>query len=117
MWSGKRVLGNTTTRSGNRGSRRKAMLLLSGKFSMRLDGKVVILTGASEGIGAACAAEFARAGCKLSLTARSEENLLRVGGRDALVTAGDICEESVRQRLVERTIERFGTIDILINNA
>ena len=93
------------------------MLLLSGNFSMRLDGKVVIITGASEGIGAACAAEFAQAGCKLSLTARSEENLRKAGGADALVTAGDICEEDTRQRLVSRTLERFGTIDILINNA
>lgn len=84
---------------------------------MRLDGKVVILTGASEGIGAACATEFARAGCKLSLTARSEEKLRIAGGADALITAGDICEEDTRRRVVERTLERFGTIDILINNA
>src|SRR5262245_695657 len=117
MCSGKRVRGKTTTRSGNRGSTHAAMLLLSGKFSMRLDGKVVIITGASEGIGAACAAEFARAGCKLSLTARSEENLCRVAGPDALVTAGDICLEDTRRRLVDRTLERFGAIDILINNA
>jgi short-subunit dehydrogenase len=84
---------------------------------MRLDGKVVIITGASEGIGAACAAELARAGCKLSLTARSEANLLRVAGPETLVTAGDICEEETRRRLADRTLERFGAIDILINNA
>src|ERR1035441_2070664 len=47
--------------------------------SMRIDGKVVLITGASEGIGAACAAEFARAGAKLSLTARSEEGLKKAG--------------------------------------
>ena len=84
---------------------------------MRIDGKVVLITGASEGIGAACAAEFARSGAKLSLTARSEEGLRRAAGSDALVTAGDLTHEETRRRVVERTLERYGAIDILINNA
>jgi short-subunit dehydrogenase len=84
---------------------------------MRIDGKVVLITGASEGIGAACAAEFARSGAKLSLTARSEEGLRRAAGPDGLVTAGDLTSEETRRRVVERTMERFGAIDILINNA
>ncbi len=84
---------------------------------MQIEGKVVLITGASEGIGAACAAEFARAGAKLSLTARSEEGLRRAGGTSALVTAGDLTEEAVRRQVVERTIEHYGAIDILINNA
>jgi len=84
---------------------------------MRIDGKVVLITGASEGIGAACAAEFARSGAKLSLTARSEEGLRRVAGADGLVTAGDLTSEETRARVVERTLERYGAIDILINNA
>ncbi|SPE38531.1 Short-chain dehydrogenase/reductase SDR [Candidatus Sulfopaludibacter sp. SbA6] len=84
---------------------------------MRIDDKVVLITGASEGIGAACAAEFARSGAKLSLTARNEEGLRRAAGRDGLVTAGDLTSEEVRQRVVERTLEHFGAIDILINNA
>ena len=84
---------------------------------MRIDGKVVLITGASEGIGAACAAEFARAGGRLSLTARSEEGLRRSAGTDGLITAGDLTNEDTRRRVVERTIERYGTIDILINNA
>jgi short-subunit dehydrogenase len=84
---------------------------------MRIDGKVVIITGASEGIGAACAAEFARAGAKLSLTARSEEGLRRAGGESALITAGDIMDVETRRRVVERTLERYGVIDILVNNA
>lgn len=84
---------------------------------MRIDGKVALITGASEGIGAACAAEFARAGARLSLTARSEEGLRKAGGPDAVITPGDITEEDTRRRAVDRTLERFGAIDILINNA
>jgi short-subunit dehydrogenase len=84
---------------------------------MRIDGKIVLITGASEGIGAACAREFAASGAKLSLTARSEEGLRRAGGEDALVTAGDLTSEDVRRRVVDRTLERYGAIDILINNA
>ena len=84
---------------------------------MRIDGKVVLITGASEGIGAACAAEFARAGAKLSLTARSEAGLQRAGGAEPLITPGDLTDAAVRRRVVERTLERYGVIDILINNA
>ena len=84
---------------------------------MRVDQKVVLITGASEGIGAACAAEFARSGAKLSLTARNEAGLARAAGADALVTAGDITDEAVRRRVVDRTLERYGAIDVLINNA
>jgi short-subunit dehydrogenase len=84
---------------------------------MRIEGKVALITGASAGIGAACAAELARAGAKLSLCARSEEGLRRVAGDTALITAGDLTDEAVRRRVVERTLERYGAIDILINNA
>jgi len=83
---------------------------------MRIDGKVVLITGASEGIGAACAAEFARAGAKLSLTARSEEGLKRAGPA-ALVTPGDLTSGDTRRQVVARTLERFGAVDILVNNA
>ncbi len=84
---------------------------------MRIEGKVALITGASRGIGAACAAELAGRGARLSLVARSEPGLAAAGGREALVTAGDITDEAVRARAVERTLERFGRIDILINNA
>jgi len=84
---------------------------------LRIDQKVVLITGASEGIGAACAAEFARAGARLSLTARGEEGLRRAAPSDGLVTPGDLTSEEIRRRVVERTLERFGAIDILINNA
>src|ERR1044071_1628532 len=84
---------------------------------MRIDGKVVLITGASEGIGAACAAEFTRFGARLSLTARSEEGLKRAAGSTGLITAGDLTCEETRRRVVDRTMERYGSIDILINNA
>jgi short-subunit dehydrogenase len=84
---------------------------------MRIEGSVVLITGASQGIGAACAAEFARAGASLSLTARSEEGLQKAAPRSALVTAGDVTSDSDRRRIVDRTLEKFGKIDILINNA
>ena len=83
---------------------------------MKLDGKVVLITGASQGIGKACAAEFARAGARLSLSGRDEKRL-HDAARDALITAGDITKEETRRLLVERTLERYGAIDVLINNA
>jgi short-subunit dehydrogenase len=84
---------------------------------MQIDGKVVLITGASEGIGAACAREFRKRGARVSLTARSEDKLKDVGGADSVITAGDITDPEVRRRAVDRTLERFGAIDILINNA
>src|SRR5882757_209387 len=127
MWSGSGVLGNTTTWSGNSGISREGMVPLwrfkritgnrSASFCMRIDGKVVLITGASEGIGAACAAEFARAGAKLSLTARYEEGIRRAAGSNGLVTAVDLTSDETRCQVVGRTLERYGAIDILINNA
>jgi short-subunit dehydrogenase len=83
---------------------------------MRIEGKVAIVTGASEGIGAACAAEFARAGARLAVTARSEEGLRRAAP-EALVVPGDLTDEATRRRVVEETLARYGAIDILVNNA
>src|SRR5678815_3526500 len=84
---------------------------------MRIQGSVVLITGASQGIGAACAREFRKRGARLSLTARSEKELKEVAGADALYTAGDLTDPAVRRNVVDRTIERYGSVDILINNA
>jgi short-subunit dehydrogenase len=84
---------------------------------MRIDGKVVLITGASEGIGAACAAEFAASGAKLALTSRHEEKLRRAAPKNAFVIAGDVTLETGRQRIVEGALAHYGAIDILINNA
>ncbi len=86
---------------------------------MDLQGKVVLITGASDGIGAASARVFHGRGAKLVLVARSEEKLKRVaaeaGGAVAIV--GDVTNPDVRRRAVEAAIARFGRIDILVNNA
>ncbi len=77
-----------------------------------LAGKVIIVTGASEGIGACLAAALRKRGANLCLTARN------VAGPDSdLIVRGDVTLASVRSEIVAKTIERWGKIDILINNA
>jgi short-subunit dehydrogenase len=84
---------------------------------MRIRDRVVLITGASEGIGAACVEVLRRRGALVSLVARSKAKLQAIGGPDSLITAGDLREADVRHVAVERTIAHFGRIDILINNA
>ncbi len=73
---------------------------------------MVLITGASQGIGQACAVAFGRRGALLSLAARTPLTL-----PDALCTACDLTSEADRAALVYSTIQRFGRIDILVNNA
>ncbi|HYV93374.1 MAG TPA: SDR family oxidoreductase [Chitinophagales bacterium] len=88
-----------------------------------LKNKVVIITGASSGIGKACAIAFANAGCKVMLAARDEVKLTTVMNeitqRDgiAAVCKTDVSKEEDCQQLINATIKQFGTIHILINNA
>jgi len=84
---------------------------------MQIQGSVVLITGASEGIGAACARVFQARGARLSLVARNGDRLAAVGGPRTLRTAGDVTSEEARRDLVARTLECFGAIDILVNNA
>ena len=92
-----------------------------GRF--RLDGKVAVVTAASRGIGAATAAALAEAGADGAVMVRSEGDLEKVAagvrelGRRALVQVGDVTDEAVLQRLVERTVDELGGIDIVVNNA
>lgn len=85
--------------------------------------KVVIVTGASSGIGRATALAFAQNGSKVVLVARSEERLNQVAqeitktGSESLVCVTDVTKEEECKKMVEATIARFGTINILINNA
>jgi NADP-dependent 3-hydroxy acid dehydrogenase YdfG len=88
---------------------------------MDLPDKVVIITGASRGIGAATARAFVQAGAKVVLAARSEEPLAalarELGEEKALAVPTDVTVRAQLDALVRRTLERFGRIDILVNNA
>lgn len=81
------------------------------------EGKVVIVTGASEGIGARLAAVLGGRGAKLVLTARNEAKLKAAPVPNALIVAGDLTQESTRRAVIAGAAERFGRIDILVNNA
>jgi len=84
---------------------------------MQIEGSVVLITGASQGIGAACAAAFRSRGAKLALLARNEERLRVVAKGDELVLAGDVTDAEFRAEAVDRTLQSHGAIDVLINNA
>jgi short-subunit dehydrogenase len=84
---------------------------------MEISNQIVLITGASRGIGAACAEAFRNRGARLALTARDAAALARYAQPEDLVVAGDITDDEFRRRLIERAIERFGRIDILVNNA
>jgi short-subunit dehydrogenase len=85
--------------------------------------KVVIVTGASSGIGEATARKFARYGSKVVLAARSEDRLseivseLRAENLEATYVVADVSDEMDCKRLIEQTINSYGGIDILVNNA
>jgi short-subunit dehydrogenase len=85
--------------------------------------KVVIITGASSGIGAAVARRLARDGMRLTLAARRLEKLQQVAaevqslGGEALIVQTDVRNHDDLQRMVKATLEKWGRIDVLINNA
>lgn len=83
--------------------------------------KVVIVTGASDGIGAMTAREFSKAGSRVVLAARSEKALQRIadelGASRALAVYTDMTDVVSVERMIERAIQHFGQVDILVNNA
>lgn len=87
----------------------------------RLDGKVALITGGNRGIGLAVAQLFGEAGAKCVLTARREnpeaDTLLQGAGYDYDFVSADATDPATPDRLVAHTIEKYGRIDILINNA
>lgn len=89
-----------------------------------LAGQVVLLTGASNGIGRAAAPLLARAGARLALTARREQALEQVAaeverdtGQRPLTLAFDVADEQACQQAVETTQKELGRLDVLVNNA
>jgi NAD(P)-dependent dehydrogenase (short-subunit alcohol dehydrogenase family) len=90
---------------------------------MRLDGRIVIVTGASSGFGRAAAIRVAEEGASVVIAdldetgGRDSAALVEKAGGEAEVVVGDIATESGARRLLEATLARFGTVDVLVNNA
>jgi 3-oxoacyl-[acyl-carrier protein] reductase len=89
-----------------------------------IEGQVAIITGGSRGIGAACAVYFAKAGADIVITyahnATAANNVVakvEALGRTCLAVKADIAKEKSARLVVEKTIKKFGKIDILVNNA
>jgi len=92
--------------------------------SGRLDGKVALITGGDSGIGRAVAALFAREGADVSIVYLCEHDdaertkaIVEREGRRALTIPGDIGDKAFCERAVKRTVEEFGRLDVLVNNA
>lgn len=97
--------------------------MLTGTLKGNFKDKVVIVTGASSGIGKAIAREFALNGSKVVLAARTEEKLrdlareLTSQGLEAMYVRTDVSIEGDCFNLIRKTIEKYGTVHILVNNA
>ncbi|MEJ5979597.1 SDR family oxidoreductase [Novosphingobium sp. PS1R-30] len=94
------------------------------KGSDRLAGKVAIITGADSGIGRAVAALYAREGADIAIVylledddAAETKRIVEAEGRKAITIRGDIGERDFADEIVARTVEAFGKIDIVVNNA
>ncbi|MBO9713587.1 SDR family oxidoreductase [Sphingomonas sp.] len=88
-----------------------------------LKDRVVVVTGASSGIGEACGEAFAERGAKVVLAARRAERLdglvakIEAAGGEALAVTTDVTDETAVAALFDRAMARFGRVDVLVNNA
>ncbi|MDB9372543.1 SDR family oxidoreductase [Nodularia sphaerocarpa] len=92
--------------------------------SGKLDNKVALITGGDSGIGRAVAIAFAKEGADVAIVylnehddAKETKHLVEKQGRRVVAIAGDITDETFCQQAVEQTVDEFGKLDILINNA
>ena len=91
----------------------------------KLVGKVALITGGDSGIGRAVATMFAREGAAVAINYLAEEqsdaeetrDAVEEAGGDCLLLPGDVTEQGMCESLVEKTVERFGGIDVLVSNA
>ncbi len=88
-----------------------------------LQNKVAIITGGAGGIGQCIALEYARAGANVVVASRNQKNLDKVAaeikalGRESLAVATDVTVPEQVDNMVEKTLEKFGSLDIMVNNA
>jgi 2-deoxy-D-gluconate 3-dehydrogenase len=90
--------------------------------SFKLDGKVALVTGSSAGLGASMAVALAEAGANIVAHGNSRRpdktcELIKGAGRRGLGLLGDLADKAVPQKLIAQTLDAFGQLDILINNA
>lgn len=104
-------------------TRARAPMATSGRGG-EFDGKVALITGGGSGIGLGVARAFARAGAEVAIAGRTKATLTRAAalveeqsGTPALALAADVGDPVDCERIVAATVERFGALDILINNA
>lgn len=92
-------------------------------ITLDLSGKVAIITGASRGIGQSIAEHFAQAGAKVVLSSRKQDALdevmasIKANGGEALAIAAHAGQKETLKALVDKTVEAYGKVDILVNNA
>lgn len=92
-------------------------------MSYSFKNKVVIVTGASSGIGLAISKEFAEAGSRVVMASRSaakleeQAGIIRNNGGEVFAVPTDVTEETQCRELIERAVNKYGTVDILVNNA
>jgi NAD(P)-dependent dehydrogenase (short-subunit alcohol dehydrogenase family) len=92
--------------------------------SGRMEGKATVITGGDSGIGRAVALAFAREGADVLIAyldehddARETARLVEEAGRDVMLIAGDIADPAHCRSIISQAVERFGRIDVLVNNA